>query len=157
MLILGHTSICLLARHGLRPFFASHARTSHVQKSVRTHTCAHPHFMVVALRTRTLTICSKWNLNATLYKKICRKPERFTNGCKQKKYIKTIWLFKDKIRNIHQFSLESGQNVWSHVCGCDQWKKGPHASTSHTCFRVHFTRTRATAHFDYFTLKMLHF
>ena len=29
-----------------------------------------------------------------------------------------------QIRNIHQFSLESGQNVWSHVCKCDQWKNG---------------------------------
>ena len=39
-------------------------------------------------------------------------------------------------------------NVRSHVCGCDQLKKGPRARTSHTCFRVHFARTRtcATAH-----------
>ena len=49
----------IFARHELRPFFASHARTSHVQKSVRTHTCAHPHFMMVALRTRTRTFSSK--------------------------------------------------------------------------------------------------
>ena len=39
-------------------------------------------------------------------------------------------------------------NVRSHVCGCDQLKIGPHARTSHTCFRVHFARTHtcATAH-----------
>ena len=29
-----------------------------------------------------------------------------------------------KIRNIHQFSLESEQNVWSYVYKCDQWKNG---------------------------------
>ena len=39
----------------LRPFFGSHARTSHVQFKVRTHTCAHVQFEVVALRTRTRT------------------------------------------------------------------------------------------------------
>ena len=37
----------------MRPFFGSHARTSHVQIKVRTHTCAHTQFEVVALRTRT--------------------------------------------------------------------------------------------------------
>ena len=39
--------------HGLRPFFGSHARSSHVQIQVRTHMCAHLQFKVVALRTRT--------------------------------------------------------------------------------------------------------
>ena len=43
------------SRHGLRPFFGSHARTSHVQIYVRTHTCAHIQFKVVAHRTRTRT------------------------------------------------------------------------------------------------------
>ena len=43
----------LNSRHGLRPFFGSHARTSHVQIYVRTHTCAHIQFKVVAHRTRT--------------------------------------------------------------------------------------------------------
>ena len=37
----------------LRPFFGSHARTSHVQIYVRTHTCAHIQFKVVTHRTRT--------------------------------------------------------------------------------------------------------
>ena len=45
----------LNSRHGLRPFFGSHARTSHVQIYVRTHTCAHIQFKVVAHRTRTRT------------------------------------------------------------------------------------------------------
>ena len=43
------------ARCELRGFFASHARTSHVQIKVRTHTCAHANSLVVALRTRTRT------------------------------------------------------------------------------------------------------
>ena len=42
-----------LTRHGLRPFFGSHARTSHVQMQVRTHTCALLQPKVVALHTRT--------------------------------------------------------------------------------------------------------
>ena len=37
----------------LRPFFRSHARTLHVQIKVRTHTCAHTQFEVVALRSGT--------------------------------------------------------------------------------------------------------
>ena len=41
------------SRCELRPFFGSHARTSHVQIKVRMHTCAHTQFEVVALRTRT--------------------------------------------------------------------------------------------------------
>ena len=43
------------SRCELRPFFGSHARTSHVQIKVRTHTCAHTQSEVVALRTRTRT------------------------------------------------------------------------------------------------------
>ena len=39
----------------LRRFFASHARTSHVQIKVRAHTCAHANSLVVALRTRTFS------------------------------------------------------------------------------------------------------
>ena len=46
-----------LARCELRPFFGSHASTSHVQIWVRTHTCAHVQFKVVALHTRTRTFC----------------------------------------------------------------------------------------------------
>ena len=46
-----------ISRVGLRPFCGSHARTSHVQMYVRTHTCAHLHFKVVALCTRTCTFC----------------------------------------------------------------------------------------------------
>ena len=47
--------ILYFPRGGLRPFFGSHTRTSHVQIWVRTHTCAHVQFKVVALRTRTRT------------------------------------------------------------------------------------------------------
>ena len=36
--------------------------------------------------------------------------------------------------------------MWSHVCVCDQLKKGLHARTSHKVFRGHFARTRATTH-----------
>ena len=42
-----------IPRCELRPFFGSHTRTSHLQIKVRTHTCAHNQFGVVALRTRT--------------------------------------------------------------------------------------------------------
>jgi hypothetical protein len=31
--------------------------------------------------------------------------------------------------------------MYMHVCGCDQWKKGPRARTLHTCFRGHFAHT----------------
>jgi hypothetical protein len=43
------------ARCELRPFFGSHAHTSHVHIKVRTHRCAHTQFEEVALRTRTRT------------------------------------------------------------------------------------------------------
>ena len=60
----------LLTRVGLWLFFGSHTRTSHVQISVRTHTCVHLCFMVVALCTRTCTFCSYGILNAALKKTV---------------------------------------------------------------------------------------
>ena len=76
-----------IARHGLRPFFASHARTSHVQISVHTHTCAHLHFMMVALRTRTF-FAQNQNQRTLL----------------QKKSLEKIWkLLKTFLSKMHHF------------------------------------------------------
>jgi hypothetical protein len=50
-------------------------------------------------------------------------------------------IFIPKISLSGHFVPKNGQNVWLHMCGCDQWKKGPHARTSHTYFRGYFAQT----------------
>ena len=141
--------ICLNSRHGLWPFLASHARTSHVQISVRTHTCAHLHFMMVAHRTRMRTFFAQ----NQVYRTLSLKKKRWKYGSYKKHFclkytISELWLFCSKVRKISLFCLKSGQNVWSHVCGVWSGQKCPRAHTSHTCFKSLFarTRTRATAH-----------
>jgi hypothetical protein len=49
------THLITFERCELRPFFASHARTFHVQIKICTHTCVHSYSLVVALHTRTRT------------------------------------------------------------------------------------------------------
>ena len=141
--------------HGLRPFFASHARTSHIQVSVRT---------------RTRNSCSKWILNATLYpKKPAENLEAINNifwnmiffcllsslgkkilaqnECKQQKYLKKMNI---KWQNQEYTSVFLEKCAKCVVARVWVWpmKKGPRARTSHTCFRVHFARTctRVTAY-----------
>ena len=64
---------------GLRRFFASHARTSHVQIQVRTHTCAHANSLVVALCTRTRTFSKFYPFKWDCFKiyDLLRKPELY--------------------------------------------------------------------------------
>ena len=146
----------------MRPFFASHARTSHVQISMRTFILKWSHFATA--RTSFWVKIKFWG--HFLYEQACRKYGSYfslkcivteiwfffssfellnslkhvlvKNECTQKQYMNNLWLFSSKIRNIYSFSLKSGQNVWCMT----SLKMFARTFATHPLVKVKFNRKR---------------